>query len=87
MDFDDTWHPATHPSGAVLPALLALAESLPHQPSGLDLLLAFNVGIEVQGRLMRFSREAFNIPERLSSSGLSYTVITFEIAYFWNAKQ
>uniref|UniRef100_A0A4W6DBT4 Aconitate decarboxylase 1 n=1 Tax=Lates calcarifer TaxID=8187 RepID=A0A4W6DBT4_LATCA len=54
MDFDDTWHPATHPSGAVLPALLALAETLPSQPSGLDLLLAFNVGIEVQGRLMRF---------------------------------
>ncbi|KAM9346799.1 LOW QUALITY PROTEIN: cis-aconitate decarboxylase, partial [Symphorus nematophorus] len=64
MDFDDTWHPATHPSGAVLPALLSLAESLPNQPSGLDLLLAFNVGIEVQGRLMRFSREAYNIPER-----------------------
>ncbi|KAM6934137.1 cis-aconitate decarboxylase [Xenentodon cancila] len=64
MDFDDTWHPATHPSGAVLPALLALAESLPTQPSGLELLLAFNVGIEVQGRLMRFSREACNIPER-----------------------
>ncbi|XP_034069542.1 cis-aconitate decarboxylase [Gymnodraco acuticeps] len=64
MDFDDTWHPATHPSGAVLPALLALAETLPSRPSGLDLLLAFNVGIEVQGRLMRFSREAFNIPER-----------------------
>lgn len=64
MDFDDTWHPATHPSGAVLPALLALAETLPNQPSGLDLLLAFNVGIEVQGRLMRFSSEAYNIPER-----------------------
>ncbi|XP_023137817.1 cis-aconitate decarboxylase [Amphiprion ocellaris] len=64
MDFDDTWHPATHPSGAVLPALLALAETLPSRPSGLDLLLAFNVGIEVQGRLMRFSREAYNIPER-----------------------
>lgn len=64
MDFDDTWHPATHPSGAVLPALLALAESLPRPPSGLDLLLAFNVGIEVQGRLLRFSREAYNIPER-----------------------
>ncbi|KAM4597603.1 cis-aconitate decarboxylase-like [Polymixia lowei] len=64
MDFDDTWHPATHPSGAVLPALLALAEALPSQPSGLDLLLAFNVGIEVQGRLMRFSREAYNIPKR-----------------------
>uniref|UniRef100_A0A8C3ACS7 Aconitate decarboxylase 1 n=1 Tax=Cyclopterus lumpus TaxID=8103 RepID=A0A8C3ACS7_CYCLU len=64
MDFDDTWHPATHPSGAVLPALLALAETLPRRPSGLDLLLAFNVGIEVQGRLMRFSSEAYNIPER-----------------------
>ncbi|XP_053732757.1 cis-aconitate decarboxylase [Synchiropus splendidus] len=64
MDFDDTWHPATHPSGAVLPALLALAETLPRQPSGLDLLLAFNVGIEVQGRLMRFSQEAYDIPRR-----------------------
>ncbi|XP_033842239.1 cis-aconitate decarboxylase [Periophthalmus magnuspinnatus] len=64
MDFDDTWHPATHPSGAVLPALLALAEAMPRKPSGLELLLAFNVGIEVQGRLLRFSREAQNIPER-----------------------
>nr|XP_006639141.1 PREDICTED: cis-aconitate decarboxylase isoform X1 [Lepisosteus oculatus] len=64
MDFDDTWHPATHPSGAVLPALLALAESMHTRPSGLELLLAFNVGIEVQGRLMRFSKEAHNIPKR-----------------------
>ncbi|KAG1928109.1 cis-aconitate decarboxylase [Pimephales promelas] len=64
MDFDDTWHPATHPSGAVLPALLALAETLPAKPSGLELLLAFNVGLEVQGRLMRFSKEAHNIPKR-----------------------
>ncbi|XP_067083655.1 cis-aconitate decarboxylase [Osmerus mordax] len=64
MDFDDTWHPATHPSGAVLPAILALAETMPTPPSGLDLLLAFNVGIEVQGRLMRFSREASDIPSR-----------------------
>ncbi|NXD03336.1 IRG1 decarboxylase, partial [Certhia familiaris] len=31
---------------------------------GLDLLLAFNVGIEVQGRLLHFSREARNIPKR-----------------------
>lgn len=72
MDFDDTWHPATHPSGAVLPALLALAEALPRQPSGLDLLLAFNVGIEVQGRLLRFSREVYNIPERF-----------LNCSYFW----
>uniref|UniRef100_A0A8C5LTS2 Cis-aconitate decarboxylase n=1 Tax=Leptobrachium leishanense TaxID=445787 RepID=A0A8C5LTS2_9ANUR len=66
MDFDDTWHPATHPSGVVLPPLIAISETfLQHQKtSGLDLLLAFNVGIEVQGRLMRFSREASNIPKR-----------------------
>ncbi|XP_064569259.1 cis-aconitate decarboxylase isoform X1 [Zonotrichia leucophrys gambelii] len=66
MDFDDTWHPATHPSGAVLPALIALSEAFPQKKkiSGLDLLLAFNVGIEVQGRLLHFSREARNIPRR-----------------------
>ncbi|XP_066477453.1 cis-aconitate decarboxylase [Tiliqua scincoides] len=66
MDFDDTWHPTTHPSGAVLPALLAISETLPKKQkvSGLDLLLAFNVGIEVQGRLMHFSKEASNVPKR-----------------------
>lgn len=66
MDFDDTWHPATHPSGAVLPAVIALSEAFPQKKktSGLDLLLAFNVGIEVQGRLLRFSGEARNIPKR-----------------------
>lgn len=66
MDFDDTWHPATHPSGAVLPAVIALSEASPQKKkiSGLDLLLAFNVGIEVQGRLLRFSKEARNIPKR-----------------------
>ncbi|XP_050000654.1 cis-aconitate decarboxylase [Alexandromys fortis] len=66
MDFDDTWHPATHPSGAVLPVLTALSEALPQTPkfSGLDLLLAFNVGVEVQGRLMHFSKEAKDIPKR-----------------------
>lgn len=66
MDFDDTWHPATHPSGAVLPALLAIGDMLPSnsKPSGMDFLLAFNVGIEVQGRLLRFSNEAANIPKR-----------------------
>eukprot|EP00064_Thunnus_orientalis_P021911 superscaffoldBa00006959_g22081 len=65
MDFDDTWHPATHPSGAVLPAVLALSDMMPanSKPSGLDFLLAFNVGIEIQGRLMRFSNEAHNIPK------------------------
>ncbi|NXJ12667.1 IRG1 decarboxylase, partial [Odontophorus gujanensis] len=66
MDFDDTWHPATHPSGAVLPAVIALSEAFPQKKkiSGLDLLLAFNVGIEVQGRLLHFSSEARNIPKR-----------------------
>ncbi|KAM7417847.1 hypothetical protein PAMA_017479 [Pampus argenteus] len=64
MDFDDTWHPATHPSGAVLPAVLALSDMMSAKPSGLDFLLAFNVGIEIQGRLMRFSNEAHNIPKR-----------------------
>nr|XP_002712978.2 cis-aconitate decarboxylase isoform X2 [Oryctolagus cuniculus] len=66
MDFDDTWHPATHPSGAVLPVITALSEALPQSPkfSGLDLLLAFNIGIEVQGQLMHFSKEANNIPKR-----------------------
>lgn len=66
MDFDDTWHPATHPSGAVLPALLAISDMLPNnsKPSGLDFLTAFNVGIEIQGRLMRFSNKAHNIPKR-----------------------
>uniref|UniRef100_A0A5F8GHR8 Cis-aconitate decarboxylase n=1 Tax=Monodelphis domestica TaxID=13616 RepID=A0A5F8GHR8_MONDO len=66
MDFDDTWHPATHPSGPVLPVLLALSEAFPQNPrfSGLDLLLAFNVGIEVQGRLMHFSKQASDIPKR-----------------------
>ncbi|KAK9517925.1 hypothetical protein VZT92_023257 [Zoarces viviparus] len=66
MDFDDTWHPATHPSGAVLPAVLALSDMMPanSKPAGLDFLLAFNIGIEIQGRLMRFSTEAHNIPKR-----------------------
>ncbi|XP_073493985.1 cis-aconitate decarboxylase-like [Phyllobates terribilis] len=66
MDFDDTWHPATHPSGAVLPAILALSQMLSNdrRVSGDDLLTAFNVGIEIQGRLMSFSSEAKNIPKK-----------------------
>ncbi|KAM3910672.1 cis-aconitate decarboxylase-like [Leptodactylus fuscus] len=66
MDFDDTWHPATHPSGAVLPAILSLAQMISHdrRVSGEDLLTAFNVGIEIQGRLMSFSSEAKNIPKK-----------------------
>ncbi|XP_072279325.1 cis-aconitate decarboxylase-like [Pyxicephalus adspersus] len=66
MDFDDTWHPATHPSGAVLPALLALTQMLSQdrRVTGEELLMAFNVGIEIQGRLMGFSKEANNIPKK-----------------------
>ncbi|KAG9468918.1 cis-aconitate decarboxylase-like [Eleutherodactylus coqui] len=66
MDFDDTWHPATHPTGTVLPALLALSQLLSRdrRVSGEDFLTAFNVGIEIQGRLMSFSNEAKNIPKK-----------------------
>ena len=79
MDFDDTWHPATHPSGAVLPVLMALSEALPPSPkySGLDLLLAFNVGIEMQGRLLRFSKEACDIPKRYGESAPPPEAATF----------
>lgn len=89
MDFDDTWHPATHPSGAVLPAVLALSDLMPAncKPSGLNFLLAFNVGIEIQGRLMRFSNEAHNIPKRSEpensrqmSCGFHYFQTRFNIA-------
>ncbi|XP_035677807.1 cis-aconitate decarboxylase-like [Branchiostoma floridae] len=66
MDFDDTWHPATHPSAPVLASLLALTDLL--RPvstvSGRELLQAFAVGIEVQGRLLRTSAQAKNIPWR-----------------------
>ena len=66
MDFDDTWHPATHPSGPVLPTVLALAEAMTftNKPSGEDILLAYNVGIEIQGMLMRCSMGARQIPHR-----------------------
>lgn len=88
MDFDDTWHPATHPSGAVLPAVLALSDLMPShcKPSGLNFLLAFNVGIEIQGRLLRFSNEAQNIPKRSEpedprqmSCGFNYFKTRFKI--------
>ena len=68
MDFDDTWYPATHPSGPVLPAVLALAESMTgdYRPSLVDLLVAYNVGIQVQGLLLRCSESAREIPDRYS---------------------
>lgn len=66
MDFDDTWYPATHPSGPVLPAVIALAESLTgdYRPSLADILVAYNVGIQVQGLLLRCSDSAKAIPDR-----------------------
>ncbi|KAK2904019.1 hypothetical protein Q8A73_010676 [Channa argus] len=63
VDFDDTWHPTTHPSGAVLHAVLALSDTLPAN-TGLDFLLAFNVSAESRSRLMRFSNEDCNIPKK-----------------------
>ncbi|GFO03326.1 cis-aconitate decarboxylase [Plakobranchus ocellatus] len=70
MDMDDTWHPATHPSGPTLPAVLALAETLQHDSAGSvgvsleDVLVAYNVGIQVQGLLLRSAKSACNIPSR-----------------------
>lgn len=66
MDFDDTWDPATHPSGPVLPAVMALAESLTgdYRPTLADMLVAYNVGIQVQGLLLRCSDSARAIPDR-----------------------
>lgn len=49
MDFELMWYPPTHPTGAVLPALLALAEQRGF--SGQDVVLALALGFEVQGRL------------------------------------
>ncbi|XP_056019613.1 cis-aconitate decarboxylase-like isoform X2 [Ostrea edulis] len=67
MDFDDTWHPATHPSSPILPALLALADFLPerYKPSLQDILVAFNCGVQIQGILLRCSSQSKNIPNRL----------------------
>ncbi|CAL1546486.1 unnamed protein product [Lymnaea stagnalis] len=66
MDFDDTWHPATHPSGPTLPAIIALAESMTGamSPSLEEVLVAYNVGIQVQGLLLRSSNSAKSIPWR-----------------------
>ncbi|KAK3611989.1 hypothetical protein CHS0354_011649 [Potamilus streckersoni] len=66
MDFDDTWHPATHPSGPVLPAIMSLIGQLGQRRAFTtqDLLSAFNVGIQVQGILLRCSKNSKNIPCR-----------------------
>jgi len=49
LDFDDIWLPGTHPSAVVVPAGLAVAESL--NASGRDLVTALLAGYEVMGRL------------------------------------
>jgi 2-methylcitrate dehydratase PrpD len=49
LDFDDIWLPGTHPSAPVVPAGLAVAESL--HASGRDLVVALLAGYEVMGRL------------------------------------
>ena len=66
MDFDDTWHPATHPTSPVLPCIIALLGhgAGDHAYSSRDLLTAFNVGIQVQGLLLRCSKLAKDIPKR-----------------------
>jgi 2-methylcitrate dehydratase PrpD len=49
-DFDDTHMPTIlHPTAPVAPALLALAQT--RRVSGQDLLAAFVIGVEVEGRL------------------------------------
>ena len=66
MDFDDTWHPATHPTSPVLPCLTALIDQNvgSYAYSSRDFLTAFNVGIQVQGILLRCSKLANDIPKR-----------------------
>ncbi len=50
LDFDDTYQPVPiHPTGPLLPALLAVAETGPY--SGRDLLAAFVAGCEVTIRI------------------------------------
>jgi 2-methylcitrate dehydratase PrpD len=50
LDFDDTHLPtAIHPTAPVAPALLALSELRP--VTGVDLLTAFILGVEIEGRI------------------------------------
>jgi aconitate decarboxylase len=49
LDFENMWHPATHPASPTIPAILALSECYPI--SGKDVILALIYGFEVQGRL------------------------------------
>ena len=66
MDFDDVWHPATRPTSPVLPCITALIGQTDggHAYSSHDLLTSFNVGIQVQGLLLRCSKSATEFPKR-----------------------
>ena len=66
MDFDDVWHPATRPTAPLLPCVIALVgqEDGNHAYSSRDLLTSFNVGIQVQGLLLRCSKLAQKFPTR-----------------------
>jgi 2-methylcitrate dehydratase PrpD len=50
LDYDDTSHPAyAHPSAHLVPVILALASVVP--VSGVDALLAYAIGHEIEGKL------------------------------------
>lgn len=52
LDYDDTTHPAySHPSSHLVPVLLSLASQ--NSLSGQDLLTAYVLGLEVEGKLAR----------------------------------
>jgi aconitate decarboxylase len=42
LDYEVMWHPATHPTSPILPAILALAESL--QQTGPEIIAALVIG-------------------------------------------
>jgi aconitate decarboxylase len=58
------WHPATHPTSPILPAILALAESL--QQTGPEIIAALVIDFQVQGRIRVASADldlsGFHVP-------------------------
>ncbi|MBI4234047.1 MAG: MmgE/PrpD family protein [Chloroflexi bacterium] len=67
MDYELQWNPPTHPTGPVLPALLALAEHRGYP--GRQVALALVLGFEVHGRL-RVAEVKAGAPPR--GGGLHY---------------
>ena len=60
LDFEPMWNPPNHALSPILPAVLALAESLEHDgapPQGAAALRALARGIEAQGRLRLASKQ------------------------------